>query len=227
MFGQSLNDRLEASKWQPLLILAFALFWSVFCPAQTYMRIHLKGGANTDIDIGRIDSITLVDEGYPVEDKVGLAGDWLWASTEKGYYELLTFNDDRTYTGYDNFYGYGYDAATYGWYARHGALLTLFSNGIGYNRHNEWFVLGLTDNALDVITKFGRFVYYRLQPETIHLEANGKPLECEPDDSFVFADGVIACISDGKLQGLAKGTTYIQKYIASKGDIVSIKVVVE
>ena len=42
-----------------------------------------------------------------------------------------------------------------------------------------------------------------------------------------FADGVVARISEGGLQGVAKGTTYIQKHIAEADCIVAYKVVVE
>ena len=108
-----------------------------------------------------------------------LVESWLWRDSDAGYYELLTFNEDKTYTGYDNYFTYGFDTMTYGWYAQVGAMLTLQSNGYGYNRRYNWFVMALTGNALDVMTKMGRFTYYRLQPEVIHLQAGGEPLGCE------------------------------------------------
>ena len=58
-----------------------------------------------------------------------------------------------------------------------------------------------------------RFTYYRLQPEVIHLQAGSEPLGCDGDDRFVFADGVVVSIIDGKLQGVSQGTTYVQKYV--------------
>ena len=84
--------------------------------------------------------------------------------------------------------------------------------------------MGLTGNALDVMTKMGRFAYYRLQPEVLHLQVGSEPLACENGDSFVFADGVVARIADGGLQGLTKGTTYVQKHLAQTDGIVAYKV---
>ena len=77
------------------------------------------------------------------------------------------------------------------------------------------------------MTKMGRFVYYRLQPEVLHLQVGGEPLACENGDNFVFADGIVASIADGGLQGIAKGTTYVQKRIAGTDCIVAYKVIVE
>ena len=195
--------------------------------AQTHMRIHYKGGGHSNVAIEQIDSITFVDgSDLPISEE-SLVGSWLWGDTGAGYYELLTFNEDKTYTGYDNYFTYGFDTMTYGWYMQKGSILTLQSNDYGYNRRYNWFVMGLTGNALDVMTKMGRFVYYRLQPEVLHLQAGGEPLACENGDSFVFADGVVARIADGGLQGIAKGTTYVQKRIAETDCIVAYKVVVE
>ncbi len=116
---------------------------------------------------------------------------------------------------------------TYGWYMQMGSMLTLQSNGFGYNRRYNWFILGLTDNALDVMTKMGRFFYYRVQPEVLRLKVGGGPLVCENGDSFVFADGIIVHIVQGGLQGVTKGTTYVQKYIAETNQKIAYKVVVE
>lgn len=190
------------------------------------MRIHQKGGGHSDVPLEQIDSVTFVDgEAIPVEAE--LAGGWLWGDVEAGYYELLTFNRDNTYTAYDNYFTYGFDTTTYGWYIRHGALLTLQSNGFGYKRKYNWFIMGLAENALEVMTKMGTFIYYRLQPETIHLQAMGEPLTCDSGGTFVFTDGVLAKISDGKLYGLLNGTTYIQKYDVKSNSIVSYKVMIE
>ena len=108
-----------------------------------------------------------------------------------------------------------------------GSMLTLQSNGFGYKHRYNWFVKGLTGNALDVMTKMGRFVYYRLQPEVLHLQVGGEPLVYENGDSFVFADGVAARIVEGGLQGVTKGSTYVQMHIAETDCIVAFKVLIE
>lgn len=209
-------------------VLIALLFWiDIATNAQNHMRIHHKGGGHSDVAIEQIDSITFVDVSDLPENDGSLVGSWLWGDAEAGYYELLTFNDDKTYTGYDNYFTYGNDTMTYGWYMQMGSMLTLQSNDFGYNRRYKWFVMGLTDNALDVMTKMGRFVYYRLQPEVLHLQVDGEPLVCENDDNFVFADGVVALIAEGGLQGVAKGVAYVQKYVSETNQIVAYKVIVE
>lgn len=207
-----------------ILILCCLFGLSIVCSAQSQMRIHYKGGAVSDIPIEEIDSVTFVQKDTPVEE-VTLIGSWLWGNQEQGYYELIAFNEDHTYTGYDNYFAYGFDTMTYGWWAQIGAMLTLQSNGFGYQRRYNWYITELTDNALGVMTKMGPFTYYKVQPELLHLQVNGT-LECEEGDSFVFADGVIATIQDNKLVGLALGETYIQKYIADSKRIVAYKVAV-
>ncbi len=177
--------------------------------------------------IEQIDSITFVDRSNLPDNERYLMGSWLWGDAEAGYYELLTFNNDRTYTGYDNYFTYGFDTMTYGWYMQMGGMITLQSNGFGYNRRYNWFVMGLTDNALDVMTKMGRFVYYRLQPEVIQLKVGEAPMACADGEEFVFADGVITSIVDGKLKGIARGTTYIEIYNAEKNATRAFRVVVE
>lgn len=62
-------------------------------------------------------------------------------------------------------------------------MLTLLSNGYGYNCRYNWFVMGLIENVLDVMTKKGRFVHYKLQPEVLHLLEDAAPLACENGDS--------------------------------------------
>lgn len=195
--------------------------------AQTHMRIHHKGGGHSDVPIEQMDSITFVDGSDLPDNEASLMGSWLWGDTEAGYYELLTFNEDKTYTGYDNYFTYGFDTMTYGWYMQMGSMLTLQSNGFGYKNRYNWFVKGLTGNALDVMTKMGRFVYYRLQPEVLHLQVGGEPLVYENGDSFVFADGVAARIVEGGLQGVTKGSTYVQMHIAETDCIVAYKVLIE
>lgn len=214
-------------QYKRLLVLLVFTMGVCGIHAQTHMRIHHKGGGHSDVAIEQIDSITFVDGSEPLENEGSIVGSWLWGDTEAGYYELLTFNEDRTYTGYDNYFTYGFDTMTYGWYMQMGSMLTLQSNGFGYNRHYNLYVIGLTENALDVMTKMGRFVYYRLQPEIILLKTDGEPLVCGNDDKFIFADGVFARIENGNLQGITKGTTYVEKYLAVMDCIVAYKVVVE
>ena len=196
------------------------------CLAQNNMRLHYKGGAKSDIPVEEIDSITFVQKDTPAEE-VSLMGSWFWGSQEQGYYELLTFNEDRTYTGYDYYYVYDFDTMTYGWWSQIGAMITLQSNGFGYYRRYNWYITELTENALGVMTKMGPFTYYKVQPETLHLKVNGAPLTCEGDDAFIFADGVMATIQNNQLVGLFAGTTYIQKRIAASNTILSYQVMVE
>ena len=208
----------------------FVIVLTTYCYtllAQTFMRIHHKGGGHSDVPIEQMDSITFVDGSDLPDNEASLMGSWLWGDTEAGYYELLTFNEDKTYTGYDNYFTYGFDTMTYGWYMQMGSMLTLQSNGFGYKHRYNWFVKGLTGNALDVMTKMGRFVYYRLQPEVLHLQVGGEPLVYENGDSFVFADGVAARIVEGGLQGVTKGSTYVQMHIAETDCIVAFKVLIE
>lgn len=205
------------------------LLYGVVLMAQNTMRVHYKDGGVQDIPIEQIDSVTFVKGGELPSDPTGevvLSGSWLWGSQEQGYYELLTINDDHTYTGYDNYFSYGFDLMTYGWWAQIGAMITLQSNGFGYQRRYNWYITELTENALGVMIKMGPFTYYRLQSETLRVPINGT-IACEEGESFVFADGVIASIKDNRLVGLAAGVTYVQKYIASCDAIFSYKVMVE
>jgi hypothetical protein len=191
------------------------------------MRIHYKNGGHSDVAIEQVDSITFVKGSDAPAAEVSIVGSWLWGNQDQGYYELLTINDDHTYTGYDNYFSYGFDTMTYGWWAQIGAMIILQSNGFGYQRRYNWYITELTENALGVMTKMGPFTYYKLQPETLHLQVNGM-LSCEDGDSFVFADGVtVSILNNNKLVGLSAGVTYIQKYIASINSISSYKVIVE
>lgn len=196
------------------------------CQAQDYMRIHYKNGGHGDVAVEQVDSITFVKGGDTPTAEATLVGSWLWGSQEQGYYELLAFSGDHTYTGYDNYFIYGFDTMTYGWWAQIGAMITLQSNGFGYYRRYNWYITGLTENALGVMTKMGPLTYYKLQPETLRLQVNGM-LTCEDGDSFVFADGVTAAIQDNKLVGLAAGVTYVQKFVAASNTILSYKLMVE
>jgi hypothetical protein len=205
------------------------LLCNVALMAQNAMRVHYKDGREQDIPIEQVDSVTFIKGDDTASDpvgEIGITGSWLWGSQEQGYYELLTINEDRTYTGYDNYFSYGFDLMTYGWWAQIGAMISLQSNGFGYQRRYNWYITELTESALGVMTKMGPFTYYRLQPETLRLQVGGV-LSCEDGDSFVFADSVTTAIQDNKLVGLAAGETYIQKHIDSINAIFSYKVIVE
>jgi hypothetical protein len=191
------------------------------------MRIHYKNGAEQDIAISQVDSITFVEkDSHDEEENVTLTGSWLWAKKEAGYYELLTFNEDHTYIGYDYYFSYGFDTQTYGWYSLYGNMLTLQSNGFGYRRRYNWFVTGMTGNALEVMTNMGAYTYYRLQPETIYIQDGGSSTVFDNEDNIVFADGVIVEAKGNQLVGKAKGTTYILVSIAGQDKIVAYKVTV-
>lgn len=204
-------------------LLMMCLFTGI--EAQNTVRIHYKDGGYADVPMAKIDSLTFIKAEAEETEEATLIGSWLWGKQGADYYELLTFNQDHTYTGYDNYYTYGFDTQTYGWYSYYGAMLTLQSNGFGYNRRYNWFVTTLTANALEVMTKMGPFTYYRLQKAVIRLQT-GQRLSCEAGASFVFADGIVAKIDDEKLVGLVAGTTYILKKSA-EGMILAYQVVVE
>jgi len=195
--------------------------------AQNTLRIHYHNGSHSDIAINRIDSLTFVETQDQLPDEEAtLTGSWLWGRQEAGYYELLTFNEDHTYTGYDNYFEYGFDNQTYGWYTHVGAMLTLQSNGYGYQRRYNWYVTALTGNALEVMTRTGPFTYYRLQPEIIRIATDGY-LTCADGEAFVFADGVVVSVVDGTLKGMMPGTTYILKRVMPANTIQAYKVIVE
>ena len=189
------------------------------------MRIHYKDGTRVDIPIETIDSLTFVEEtaDSTASERAELTGSWLWGSQEQGYYELLTFNEDRTYTGYDNYFTYSFDTWTYGWYAQLGTMLTLQSNGYGYQRRYNWFVIGLSPNALEVMTKMGSFIYYRLQPNTLTL-TTGSPLPLPDGDTIVFTDDVIVKSDGTTLLPLNLGTTYILVHHKATDQILAYKV---
>ena len=210
-----------------LLFLLSVIALCDVCYAQGFMHVYYKNGTLVDIPIEEIDSLTFSDKSETEQQSVDvtLTGSWLWGSVEAGYYELLTFNPDNTYTGYDNYFSYGFDSMTYGWYANRGALLTLWSNGYGYQFRYNWYVMALTDNALSVMTKMGRFTYYRLQPEVLYLQV-GQSLPCADGESIVFVDGVVVKIEDNALLGLSPGTTYILKR-KSDDTILAYQVVVD
>ena len=74
--------------------------------------------------------------------------------------------------------------------------------------------------------KIGLFTYYRLQPDVIHLKVNVS-LSCDDSESWIFADDVLVRINGNNLVALAKGTTYIQKFIGSTNIIFAYKVIIE
>ena len=212
-------------KMKKAIIVIYCLLGLIsVCQAQDHLRIHYKNGTQADVPLAQIDSITFV-EGSSVPAEPKLESNWFWGSQEQGYYELLTINEDHTYTGYDNFFSYGFDTMTYGYWAQIGAMLTLQSNGFGYQRRYNWYITELTANVLSVVTNMGPFTYYRVQPETLSLQVSGS-LTCDEGDSFTFADGVTVAIQDGKLVGLMAGETYVLKYLNAIKGIVAYKVVV-
>jgi hypothetical protein len=205
------------------------LLCNVALMAQNAMRVHYKDGREQDIPIEQVDSVTFIKGDDTASDpvgEIGITGSWLWGSQEQGYYELLTINEDRTYTGYDNYFSYGFDLMTYGWWAQIGAMISLQSNGFGYQRRYNWYITELTESALGVMTKMGPFTYYKLQPEVIHIHKSGY-LECGVGEEYVFADGLKVRIEDNKLHAISEGTTYILKYIAAPNLTYAYKVVVE
>lgn len=207
------------------LLFLFLLFMCFQSEAQTCMRIHQKDGKHLDVMTEQIDSITFVDtEEQSIETE--LKGCWLWGNFEAGYYELLTFNDDKTYVGYDNYFTYGFDTTTYGFFSLYSTLLTLWSNGFGYQHRYNWYITGLSTNALSVMTKAGPFTYYRLQPEPIRM-ALGEILSFDDDVSVVFADNIIVHYEDKILKALSQGETYILKKYASSNLIEAFKVIVK
>lgn len=66
--------------------------------AQTHIRIHLKSGEVSDVPIVQIDSVAFVNGEENQSEEAVLKGSWFWGSTEAGYYELLTFIEDKTHT---------------------------------------------------------------------------------------------------------------------------------
>ena len=106
-------------------------------------------------------------------------------------------------------------------------MLNLWSNGYGYRRTYRWYVTGLTENALEVMTQMGSFIYYRIQPEVYSLKVGEELYLCKDGDYYVFTDGVKVLDDEGKLKGVCEGLTYILKYNAKSGLIMAYKVKVE
>lgn len=209
-----------------LFVSLIIFLFSFSSEAQNMMRINYNDGSVYEIPMKRIDSITFVEK-TEVSNEVALVGEWFWGNKEKGYYEVLTFNDDKSYTGYDYYLEYGFDTWTYGTYWANGVLLNLWSNGYGYHRIYRWFVTALTENALEVMTQMGSFTYYRIQPEVYSLKIGEESYICEDGDYYIFTDGVKVLDNGGKLKGIGEGTSYILKYLADTGLIKAYKVIVE
>ncbi len=205
-----------------LLILSVFLCHKMI--AQTTMCINYKDGSVYEVPIERIDSITFIEK-KDAQNEATLIGEWLWGSKEKGYYEVLTFNEDRTYTGYDYYLEYGFDTWTYGMYMANGIMLNLWSNG--YRRTYRWFVSALTENALEVMTQMGGFTYYRVQPEIYSLKVGEESYECSGGDYYAFTDGAKVSNNEGWLKGISEGVSYILKYDAKSGLIMAYNVIVE
>lgn len=209
-----------------LLATAFWMIVALQVVSQNTMRINYKDGNALDIPIERIDSVTFINRSDEPHEAT-LIGEWLWGSKEKGYYEVLTFNEDRTYTGYDYYLEYGFDTWTYGMYMANGIMLNLWSNGYGYRRTYRWFVSALTENALEVMTQMGGFTYYRVQPEIYSLKVGEESYECSGGDYYAFTDEAIVSNNEGRLKGISEGVSYILKYDAKSGLIMAYKVIVE
>ena len=206
--------------------LIIATIITVAINAQSHMRIHHKGGWHSDVKIEQIDSVTFVDGSDVPTAEESLIGSWFWGNTDAGYYEVLTFNKDRTYIASDYYMDYRFDTWTYGTYMANGVFLNLLSNGYGYRRIYRWFVTALTGNALEVMTQMGSFTYYRVQSEVYSLGIGEESYACTGDDKYVFTDGVNVTEVDGKLKGISEGATYILKYNATLGLIIAYKVIV-
>lgn len=203
----------------------FLFFTDIALSAQNTMHITYKDSSHQDVPIELIDSITFIEKSTDLPEPT-LIGRWFWGGAEEGYYELLTFNEDKSYTGYDYYTDYNFDTRTYGTYAQRGSILYLHSNGIGYRRIHQWYIIGMATNALEVMTPAGSFIYYRLQPETIHLKV-GKAQDFSAQGKIVYTDGITTRLIDGKLQARTEGTTYILLQDSQTSDIVAYKVIVE
>lgn len=210
-----------------ILLIVLVVFSCHKLEAQNTMRIYYKDGSVYDTPIERIDSITFIEKVSEDLHEVTLLGEWFWGSKEKGYYEVLTFNEDKSYIGYDYYMEYEFDTWTYGTYMDNGIMLNLWSNGYGYRRTYRWFVTALTENAMEVMTQMGSFTYYRVQPEVYSVRIGEESYECNEADYYVFTDGTKVTDIDGrKLKGISEGTTYILRYNAASGLIMAYKVLV-
>ena len=209
------------------LLVALLLMATAVTLKGQRLSVHLKDGTQMHVELAQVDSITFGNNGSTPPPAATVSGTWLWGSAEAGYYELLTLMADHTFAGYDNYFSYGFDVNTYGYYSLQGAMLTLRSYGYGYNRVYRWFVTGLSETALEVMTQMGHFVYYRLQPDVLRLKAGGEPFVAEETDKLLFADGVTARMEGNSLYGLLPGTTYVLLNHGHTDLTMAYKVVVE
>lgn len=210
-------------------LIILALF-TMSAKSQNTMRVHYNNGTELDIPIAEINCVTFVNKDTldgGKEGEVSLYTSWLWGNKEAGYYELLTFNDDYTYKGYDNYFTFGFDTMTYGWFTWYGNMLTLQSNGFGYRWMYKWFISGLVENALSVMTPHGPYTYYKLQPEVIYVPVSESYAGFDDSDTVVFADEVIVKGEENKLQALSQGTTYVLVKKVPENKIVAYKVIVK
>lgn len=106
-----------------------------------------------------IDSATFITTERVPQQEVSIIGTWHWESLEQGYSETMTFNADGRFTCTNHYFAYGFDSSTYGTYMFFSSMLTLVSNGYGYNLFNQWMVKELTDKKLTVLTKMGSYTY--------------------------------------------------------------------
>ncbi len=67
-------------------------------------------------------------------------------------------------------------------------------------------------------------IFFESRSKTVSLDDS---IDCSDDDSFVFADDVFVRIEENKLYGIAKGTTYIQKYEMASNLVFAYRVIVE
>jgi len=105
-------------------------------------------------------------------------------------------------------------------------MLTLQSNGFGYQYIYRWFITGLTGNALEVMTRTGSFTYYKLQPEVLYVNQAETYTGFSDGDTIIFADGVTVIAEGNQLQGLVSGTTYVLLKKAADNKVLAYKVIV-
>lgn len=113
MFWKSSN-LLTNKKYARVVSILIFYICCLSATAQSHMHIHHKDGGTSDVPIEQIDRITFVKGSDESNGMVSMTCSWLWGDTEAGYFELLTFNEDKTYMGHDKYFTYGFDAMTYG-----------------------------------------------------------------------------------------------------------------
>jgi len=199
--------------------------------AQNTMRVNRVDGTYVDIPVSDIEDVTFINQENPVGEAT-LAGQWLWGSKSEGYFELLTFNEDGSFIGYDKYFEFGTTYNMYGTYTRIGSILNLrftmqgYGVGAGYTYRYQLLIQDLTEYDLSVMTQYENYTYSRLQKEVFKLSKN-QTLKCSDGDYFVFADDDFLSGTNTELKAINTGTTYILKYLSSKNHILAYKVVVE